>query len=657
MKKRILAILIAVLCISLVFAFTSCGGNDNTGDNTNSNTNENTQTECAEHTFGEWTTVTDASCTEAGSEKRVCSVCSEEETREIPAGHNWKNWETTTPAECETAGEQTRECRDCDATETEAIKATGHEKQITTEAKAPTATENGSTEGAKCANCDYIYSEAVELSKLGNLANADNLTLVQGESWHSFEGPKSYLFDGDDKTAPHSPKGSPYVFSIELKKDSYIHEVTVVCNGSGTLYNAWNSSKIDKVTYNIKRVAITCYKDGEIVDSKNFEDTTKLTTVKLEGVNAYVDTIEIYVESAIQNNGGAYIWEINAYGTAPITECDKTGSHTFGDWVVTKEPICTDADTFEDGEETQTCSVCGKEEKRTIKAEHNFTESGKYPDGSDFIITEPACGQDGEAGSICLNCGKTITEVIPMLQDHVWGEWNTEGLNCVDGGTKTRECTNDGCDAVDSEVVPAGEHANIVVDGRVEPTFEADGNTGNAVCTVCHTIISNGETISKLVNEAYDATISTDGGWSLTGPDWDAPDTRPYLNDGDMTTGITAVTSTRDTTHTLTWESSVAVDTVKLYFSGDGTGKTVGYNSGFLSNTNPDTTITVTIYGADSTTTIKTVTIYTKDLTEYKIDLGEVTEISMITISVYTGWDGAKSVNIWECQAYVDYVM
>ena len=43
---------------------------------------------CITHTFGEWTTVKAATCTEAGSEKRVCSVCGTEETRTIAAlGH------------------------------------------------------------------------------------------------------------------------------------------------------------------------------------------------------------------------------------------------------------------------------------------------------------------------------------------------------------------------------------------------------------------------------------------------------------------------------------------------------------------------------------------------------------------------------------------
>lgn len=42
-----------------------------------------------DHVWGEWEVVTPATCTEAGEEKRVCSVCGEVETRVIPAtGHD-----------------------------------------------------------------------------------------------------------------------------------------------------------------------------------------------------------------------------------------------------------------------------------------------------------------------------------------------------------------------------------------------------------------------------------------------------------------------------------------------------------------------------------------------------------------------------------------
>lgn len=61
----------------------------------------------AAHTYGEWTTVKEATCTTAGEEKHTCTECGHEETQEIPAtGHHWKD-----------NGDGTHTCPDCGATE------------------------------------------------------------------------------------------------------------------------------------------------------------------------------------------------------------------------------------------------------------------------------------------------------------------------------------------------------------------------------------------------------------------------------------------------------------------------------------------------------------------------------------------------------------
>ena len=59
------------------------------------------------HTWGEWTIVTEATCTSNGSKERECSVCHKKETETIPAtGHHWKD-----------NGDGTHTCPDCGATE------------------------------------------------------------------------------------------------------------------------------------------------------------------------------------------------------------------------------------------------------------------------------------------------------------------------------------------------------------------------------------------------------------------------------------------------------------------------------------------------------------------------------------------------------------
>ena len=61
----------------------------------------------AAHTYGEWTTVKEATCTTAGQKQRTCTECGHVETQEIPAtGHHWKD-----------NGDGTHTCPDCGATE------------------------------------------------------------------------------------------------------------------------------------------------------------------------------------------------------------------------------------------------------------------------------------------------------------------------------------------------------------------------------------------------------------------------------------------------------------------------------------------------------------------------------------------------------------
>ena len=59
------------------------------------------------HSYGEWTTVTPATCTTAGEKKHTCTECGHVETQEIPAtGHHWKD-----------NGDGTHTCTKCGATE------------------------------------------------------------------------------------------------------------------------------------------------------------------------------------------------------------------------------------------------------------------------------------------------------------------------------------------------------------------------------------------------------------------------------------------------------------------------------------------------------------------------------------------------------------
>lgn len=138
--------------------------------------------------------------------------------------------------------------------------------------------------------------------------------------------------------------------------------------------------------------------------------------------------------------------------TRTCSICGKTETravdmleHKWSAWSQTKEPTCS-----EKGEETRTCSVCGKTETRAVdKAAHTW---------GDWVVTKPAtCTEDGVKVRTCSVCGEKQTEKIPSAEGHTWGEWTViKAATCTEDGEQTRKCS--ACGAVETEVIPATGH-------------------------------------------------------------------------------------------------------------------------------------------------------------------------------------------------------
>lgn len=129
----------------------------------------------AGHKFGEWEESKAPTCTETGMEKRVCSVCNTEETQEVPAnGHDFGEWTTDKAATCTEAGTEKRECNACDETETRDVAALGHqvdEWEITVE---PTYTTEGEKTG-KCTRCGETLTEVIKKIPATEIVSADDI--------------------------------------------------------------------------------------------------------------------------------------------------------------------------------------------------------------------------------------------------------------------------------------------------------------------------------------------------------------------------------------------------------------------------------------------------------------------------------------------------
>ncbi len=116
--------------------------------------------ECPEHSFGDWTVESAATCTENGIMTRTCTNCGRLERQEIPAlDHDYAEWVVTTEPTCTKTGVETGTCIRCGATETRTVKALEHDL-VHHDAMAPSCTEIGWEAYDTCTRCDYTtYKE------------------------------------------------------------------------------------------------------------------------------------------------------------------------------------------------------------------------------------------------------------------------------------------------------------------------------------------------------------------------------------------------------------------------------------------------------------------------------------------------------------------
>lgn len=145
-----------------------------------------------DHDSGTWQTVKEPTCTEAGSEQRVCEVCGEVlETREIAAkGHKDGEWVVTKQATCTEPGEKELHCATCgelflDAEGEQpadedalAIPALGHKLEQVV-AIAPTIDKEGVEAHYRCTVCGELYWDAEGTKKV---EHADDLVVEKLEA-------------------------------------------------------------------------------------------------------------------------------------------------------------------------------------------------------------------------------------------------------------------------------------------------------------------------------------------------------------------------------------------------------------------------------------------------------------------------------------------
>ena len=164
-------------------------------------------------------------------------------------------------------------------------------------------------------------------------------------------------------------------------------------------------------------------------------------------------------------------------------------------------------ETEKDGVKSPTCTTEGYTGDTRCKTCKTVLTYGTKIEKSNHTSSEwmtriPATYlSDGVEYRICTVCKTELeTRTIPKKVHSSDGGKITKPATCTESGVKTYTCTK--CnEVIKTETIPATGHTTTVVN-VTSATIEANGYTGDTVCTVCGTVTAYGTAIPKLTLSA-----------------------------------------------------------------------------------------------------------------------------------------------------------
>jgi len=384
-----------------------------------------------DHTYGDWETVTEATCEVAGKAERTCH-CGAKESRSIEAlGHAYDEGVVTTEPGCTSVGIKTYTCQnDKTHTRTEELAATGHQAgEVQKENEIPaTCGQSGSYDNVTyCTAChNQLSCETVTTDPTGdhNFNEGEETTPATCTA----DGVRTYTCTACGATKPETIEA--------LGHDEISHEAKEpTCIGIG--WDAYvTCSRCDYSTY-AEKPATDAHADSS-GDQDHICDTEGCDEVMNECSDKDRDG-DHRCDICGKENITEHSWTA-ATCTAPKTcsECNKTEGEAKGHSYsasVTKNATCT-----EPGVRTYSCGSCGSSYTEAISATgHNWT---------DATYTAP---------KTCSECG--TTEGDPLV--------------------KVEKPDGVGSDEIDSEKVEEVLGELVESAGQIQPEsngLEAEGN-------------------------------------------------------------------------------------------------------------------------------------------------------------------------------------
>lgn len=441
-----------------------------------------TATATGTHTFGDYITSVEPTCTEVGYKHMECSVCGETTADvEIPAlGHTWAaDYTTDLAATCTEKGSKSIHCSVCDAKDESTIteiEVLGHDETVTE--VLPTCTKGG-YKLTTCSRCDLWVLVTEGYDATGHTAD-------EAKHAHKDATCKEAGYDYDICSVCEAKFNETV---LEKLPHNFSKDVTpeTACTGAdadGHFYSVWECVDCGTTETNYPELAEHDY------SVKSEEPVTKASC----GQNA------VYRYTC--SRCSAYVDKEERFTAL---------THDY-EWIVDTQAKCESV-----GSKHQECKNCGDK-----KAPVEIPATGHHLVKDEANYVEATCGTAGVDAKKCDNTGCNYTEApeSPATGKHnyITALTDTEhfkAATCTEDGYQDYQCN--GCTSTDRKTLPALGHKHAegdkgtvtkVADCKNKGEIEYNCINGNHTYTVevpvdtANHDTSDGATVVKVVTAA-----------------------------------------------------------------------------------------------------------------------------------------------------------